>query len=559
MCRRPRLIFSRRTGRNLRIAAAGALCAGALAFAPPAVAQSGPLDESFGQGGFVAGPSDASLGDLTVHSSNGRIALVGKSTVWMGYNQAQLLGQISPDGDSASYSTFHIRQDVAGQWSESLFRVRFDGEGRLFGQGSGYRIAPFLSRLRAAGTNDTPFGSEGRVPLSGTFAIDGEEIITATAEVSGGSELVRVQRLASDGSLVRERRVFLGEDPADLRGGGGTLTGLEVAPNGAILLGGASTEGGETRWAAVRLRPDLRDDPTFGDAGGVSFQSPGSQFPQLVLGDGTPFLGSAVPGAVVIARLGPDGSLAAGFGTDGISSPQTPAGFEAGDRTAYGGTGEFAVDADGRVVIPGSFRENGAGTFDRSVAAARLTPDGSLDPEFGDGGVASTMLGGKTAGASEIATQGNRILLAGARGSCCSYSSLFVARFTEDGGHVEGEPGGAGGADAGGVAGEVASSGRGVRVHKLISPRTRAKLAARGILALVSCELDCRALLQVRVTRAAADEMGLSSRVVAAGSRRLEAGERRWVAARLTGEARRALRTYTGGGNFKVNVRGVAP
>jgi uncharacterized delta-60 repeat protein len=547
------LTFTKRTGRNLRITAAGALSVGALTFASPAVAQSGPLDESFGQGGFVSGPSDASLGDLTVHSTSGRIALVGKSTVWMGYNQAQLLGQISPNGDSASYSTVHIRQDVAGRWSEGLFRVRFDGAGRLFGQGSGYRIDPFLSRLRAAGANDGPFGSEGRVPLSGTFAIDGEEIITATAEVSGDSELVRVRRLASDGSLVRERLVFLGEDPADLRDGGGTLTGLEVAPNGAILLGGASTENGETRWAAVRLRPDLRDDPTFGDAGGVSFHGPTAYLVNLVLGpDGTPFLGSVFPDFVAIARLEPDGSLATGFGTNGISSPPLPEGFEAGDRTAYGGLGEFAVDEDGRVVIPGAFRENQAETFERSVAAARLTPDGGLDPGFGDEGVASAMLAGKTAGASEIATHGNRILLAGPRGSCCSYSSLFVARFTEDGGHVEREPGG-------GVAGDVGASGRGIQVHKLISPRTRAKLAARGILALVSCELDCRALLQVRVSRGAADEMGLSSRVVASGSRRLAAGQKRWVIARLTGQARRALRTYTGGGNFKVNVRGVAP
>ena len=57
----------------------------------------------------------------------------------------------------------------------------------------------------------------------------------------------------------------------------------------------------------------------------------------------------------------------------------------------------------------------------------------------------------------------------------------------------------------------------------------------------------------------AAAEMGLRGRVVASGSRRLEAGRKRWVIARLKGQAKRALRNYTGGVRFKLTVRGLTP
>jgi hypothetical protein len=134
-----------------------------------------------------------------------------------------------------------------------------------------------------------------------------------------------------------------------------------------------------------------------------------------------------------------------------------------------------------------------------------------------------------------------------------TYSRVEARRFTGD------VPVDEGGGDGGGTAGEAASSGRGLEIHKLVSPRTLPKLFSSGVRALVSCELDCRAILEVKVPKGAAEEMGLSTRVVARGSRVLEADRKRWVIARLTGQARRALRTYTGGGRFKVSARGTAP
>jgi hypothetical protein len=123
--------------------------------------------------------------------------------------------------------------------------------------------------------------------------------------------------------------------------------------------------------------------------------------------------------------------------------------------------------------------------------------------------------------------------------------------------------GGSGSADpgdgSGGVAGDVASSGRGLRIHKFVSPRTLAGIAARGMRAQVSCTLACRAVLKVKVPLRTAQEMGLRTRVIARGSRTIGADRRRWMVLRLTPQARPALRAHTGRISFRVTGRGLAP
>jgi hypothetical protein len=116
-----------------------------------------------------------------------------------------------------------------------------------------------------------------------------------------------------------------------------------------------------------------------------------------------------------------------------------------------------------------------------------------------------------------------------------------------------------GGDDDGGVAGDVAASGRGLRIHKFVSPRTLAGIVTRGMRALVSCELDCRAVLKVKVPKRIADDLGLSSRVIARGSRRIGADRKRWMVLKTVPSARPALRSHVGRISFKVRGRGLAP
>jgi len=72
----------------------------------------------------------------------------------------------------------------------------------------------------------------------------------------------------------------------------------------------------------------------------------------------------------VLVRYNADGTLDTTFGTDGLAT------F---DTQAYGRASCMAVQPDGRILVGG-----GLGAY---VALARFMPDGSLDPDFGQGGI----------------------------------------------------------------------------------------------------------------------------------------------------------------------------
>ncbi len=116
---------------------------------------------------------------------------------------------------------------------------------------------------------------------------------------------------------------------------------------------------------------------------------------------------SSEPGSepdFALARLQPDGSLDATFGTDG----QVTTGFG-------GGTGDYAAAAaiqpDGRIVVAG-WTSDGS---DADFALARYTAAGKLDATFGAGGKVTTGFGGGSADyAAAVAIQPDgRIVVAG--------------------------------------------------------------------------------------------------------------------------------------------------
>jgi uncharacterized delta-60 repeat protein len=74
-----------------------------------------------------------------------------------------------------------------------------------------------------------------------------------------------------------------------------------------------------------------------------------------------------------VLRFLPDGRLDPGFGVGGVAVLT---------QTDPGETRGIALQPDGRILV------TGAGyCLEKCFAAARLTPDGQLDPSFGDGGI----------------------------------------------------------------------------------------------------------------------------------------------------------------------------
>jgi uncharacterized delta-60 repeat protein len=100
--------------------------------------------------------------------------------------------------------------------------------------------------------------------------------------------------------------------------------------------------------------------------------------------------------------------------------------FSGDGRVALTGAGSFvvraiAVQPDGRIVVAGSFCEPAAGSEDATclsdgaanIRLARLTPDGGLDPEFGDNGLVTTPVGSGRSQALDVVVLPSGAILAG--------------------------------------------------------------------------------------------------------------------------------------------------
>jgi len=130
-------------------------------------------------------------------------------------------------------------------------------------------------------------------------------------------------------------------------------------------------------------------------------------------------------GDFALIRLERDGSLDTTFGENGkVATP-------VGERSdvAYA----IAVQDDGKIVLAGSSENAGTGL---DFAVARYLPDGSLDPDFGDGGTVTTSVSDDTDTAYAVLVQKDgKIVLAGEsnQGASGTGGDFALVRFDSDG------------------------------------------------------------------------------------------------------------------------------
>ncbi|MBM4023652.1 MAG: hypothetical protein FJ284_15695, partial [Planctomycetes bacterium] len=244
-----------------------------------------------------------------------------------------------------------------------------------------------LVRLTATGALDTNFGQGGKVitPLSSTH--DGADamlvqpdgsILVGGYENSSGSTRLALIKYTANGNLA-----------ADFGTGGKAVApvsdsyGFAIALQGSKILVAGRTAGSSSGMLVVRYNADGSLDSTFGTAGkfesasglssranALAVQSDG----KIVLaGDSSAYrleTNSQTPDATVV-RLTENGQLDTSFGASGKVVIPT---------TAYGSSAsEVVVDSAGRITVGGSI---GTSVAKYDFLAARLLPDGSLDPAF---------------------------------------------------------------------------------------------------------------------------------------------------------------------------------
>jgi uncharacterized delta-60 repeat protein len=182
---------------------------------------------------------------------------------------------------------------------------------------------------------------------------------------------------------------------------------VAIAPDGDIVVAGYS--GFDATLAVARHLPDGSLDPSFAAAGIVAGSVPGRGYGVAVQPDGSVVVaggrdvddGSSDFTDLLVARFRPDGTLDDAFADGGV--------YVADLDDAPNVLQDVAILPDGRIMAAGS--PNTSGDAGLRTDLVRLLPDGSPDPSFGDGGMAS--LTGDRVGEGMAVQPDGRIVLAG--------------------------------------------------------------------------------------------------------------------------------------------------
>jgi uncharacterized delta-60 repeat protein len=321
-------------------------------------------------------------------------------------------------GDAGSVTVdFFGQDDVPG-----AIAVQPDGKivvaGRAKRAGSD-QVVMALVRLNADGAVDDGFGDHGKVVAefgaaadAHAIAIDAQARIVVAGigagETAAAGQDFAVARFNADGS---PDATFGGDGKVAVPLGGTDSAGdVVIQPDGKILLAGASAGTGGTAvgergdlaaagalrgFALARLNPDGSPDAGFGSGGTVITEFPGRAIGVAVRDDGSIVVGgdrlftNPATGALVdtgaAAKYHADGSLDTSFG--------------GGDGVAFDPRSDHQLDVRAAVVDPAGgvllvgqhYIAGGVGTSDYGVV--RFTPDGVLDTTVGTAGLLTTDLG----------------------------------------------------------------------------------------------------------------------------------------------------------------------
>jgi uncharacterized delta-60 repeat protein len=194
---------------------------------------------------------------------------------------------------------------------------------------------------------------------------------------------------------------------------------LATDRQGRIVVGGLWISPGGAHPLVNRFEPDGSLDPSFdfrgvsdfwcdlkGEISGVAIDSAD----RIVLTGRAADFNSMSPRLCVV-RLLSDGKLDRSFSGDGKLTLET-----AGAAT------DVAIDREGRILV----------ASDDGLTAIRLTDGGTLDPTFGEGGIASLHPGDASEAQAIAADSSGRVVLAGTARAPGS-SAMAVARFGVDG------------------------------------------------------------------------------------------------------------------------------
>lgn len=390
------------------------------------------VDTSWNGGGTalmpVAGYS-VTGGISSVVQPDGRILLAGScATTQTAAINTTCMARLQPNaqrdysfgpGETGAFAFPDLLAHPSVYFARALTRL---ADGRIAVGGYGPGVAPSedgiyatVTRLLANGTLDPSvtsqsvrfeFAHDAANPQSliaaSTVQADGRLVVAGTANRANTDP-------ANQDMAIARLRMDLSLDPTFNGGGtrmaafdlGGGDTDIAYAvttqADGKIVAAGAATTSAIGAKAAVlRLNADGTPDSTFGNTGRASFDFRGQQLLTLLTAVQVDRAGriwvagytqfSETDTDFIVARLRPDGSLDTAF-CNGAGYKTVP--FDLDSATTRKRSDQawgLLLQSDGRIVLTGSASNGVANGYGSDFAAARLMPDCSLDPSFGNSG-----------------------------------------------------------------------------------------------------------------------------------------------------------------------------
>lgn len=305
----------------------------------------GALDPTFGNGGFVTNfPGGA---EATAIQSDGKILVGGSSNgafVVTRYNANGTLDTSFGSGGSTTVNLHHTKSNLDALTVDSTGHIVLAGYTETHSGGTDFALV----RLNGNGSVDRTFGSKG-------------EVLTA-----GGNN-------------------------------GSEWDAVAIDSDGKILTAGWGNNGQTGFGALARYNANGSLDSSFGGSGLIMTYLGGQAvFHALALqSDGKILVGGAegpsnsVIGQFAVARFNTNGSLDGGFGSGGFVTTSID-----GDTNAIWDTGVhgLAVQSNGMIVAAGTVQHifGSPNYWTAEVALTRYDATGTLDPNFGQNGIALT-------------------------------------------------------------------------------------------------------------------------------------------------------------------------
>ena len=392
----------------------------------------GNLDSTFGSNGKVLsdirlGTDDYAYDAAGSREGDGKIVVIGPSDgvgYLLRYNRDGTL-----DATFGQEGKLPLKFGVASFNAQGV-DVQADGKivavGYALQESTQYDFA--VMRFNNDGTLDTSFGAGGLVAVD--FGNKSDYAFDVTFQDVGDEERIVVGGRSFQGITVSDFAIarlnpngsldttFSSDGKATLSFDAGSyedrVWGVAAEPDGRIILAGQTVvSDGDTQFAVACYNLDGTPNLAFGGDGNVQ-TGVGTI---LDVAYAVAFQGDKIVAAgysrqpstnqdFAVVRYNPDGTLDASFGGDGIVTAHL------GPPNQWDLASSLAISGDKLIVAGRSFQ--GTAT-DYDVAVVRYNYDGSLDSDFGTGGVVITSIASGKAHdrADAIVLQDNRIIAIG--------------------------------------------------------------------------------------------------------------------------------------------------